>query len=317
MDIAALQSIAQRVNPIAFDVYDRYEQQSFLRDFALVLNNDANENPVKFEWVGANLEARPWVDERTTQAIFTGDFSVPIDDYEATFEFNLREIQRSGSLGASGMAALQTQMQAFSLRKMQILAQVFRDNPPAYDGQDLFDTDHVHPAANGHPQTTYSNVLTPNWADPAAPTLDEADAFLYSASKRLRKIGGYRMEWVDTAQFGSNLNVVTHNESHAEAFETLRDAEHLGTNTQRNRWRGRIRVIEDLNPKAGQENYLEVTHNEGDGPKPVIFVVDQEPGGLEVDESARFDRRKVRMGWSAAYGAKPGWPQKAVQGRPT
>lgn len=317
MDIATVRSIARRVNPIAFDVYDRFEQESFLQDFALVVQNSANEDPVRFEWVGANLEARPWVDERTTQAIFKGDFSVPIEDFEATFEFDVREIGRFGSLGSSGMTALENGLSAFSLRKIQLLAKNFRDNPLAYDGQNFFDTDHVHPAADGHPQTTYSNVLTPDWVNPAAPTLDEADAFLYSASRRLRQIGGYRLEWVDTARFRENLMVISHNEAHTEVFETLRDAEHLGSDTQRNKWRGRIRVIEDQNPTSGQENYIEVTHNETMGPKPVLFVVDQEPGGLEADESGRFDRRKVRMGWWAAYGAKPGWPQTALQGRPT
>jgi hypothetical protein len=318
MDLSTLRSLAIRVQPIAFDVYDQAEQASILPRLALVTNNDANEDPVRFEWVGANLEARPWVDERTTQSIFKGDFSIPIEDFEATFEFNARKILRSGSLGASGMEALRGGLTSFTRRKLAMVFRTFRENPPAYDGQDFFDTDHVHPGPAGEPVTIYSNIVTPDWVDTADPLVEEMAAFLDAASGRLRRIGGYLDEVVDTALYGRNLVVVSHNEANTAQLERLRDQERLGQNQESNKWKGRFQLLEDQKPTAGQETYMEVLYSpEARGPRPVLFVVDQEPGELEVDRSSEFDRRMVRMGWWAAYGTKPGWPQTAVQGRPT
>lgn len=308
-----LQSLRKAVEPIAFDVYDRFKTPSILSLLAMEIDNTvAQEDPVSLEWLGSFAEMREWLDEKTTQKIFKGEFSIPIQGYEMTWSFDRKKLRRANALGASFVAQIQSQVERFAKGKLRLVMDVFRQNPLTYDGQNLFDAAHVHPSGKG----TYSNLLTPNWVDPANPTIDEAKQFLHDAQARLTDNMGIDAEVMDAAEIDKNLVVTVHNSAAFSKFNLVRTMPRI--DNAENEWMGGFKLLRDFHPTSGQESYLEVQFSAGTkGPRPVIFVIDEEPSQLAIDETEVFKRRKISMGFEAWYGVKAGWPQVVLQGQPS
>jgi Mu-like prophage major head subunit gpT len=311
MSLDLLTSIRRTVTPIAFDVYDKQENVSLLPRVATIIDNrQLQEDPVTLEWVGEFFQMRPWLDEKTTQRVVRGDFTIPIKAYEVTVHLNRKKLKRPNGI-ASAIPLADRMAAAFSTGKMGLAASVLRSNPLAYDGQNLFDTDHVHPDGQG----SYSNVLAPNWVDPAQPTIAEAKALLHEGIGRLLVNRAITQEIVDTELAGKDLVVIVHNVAHQSIFRRIQTMEKI--DNLENELRGTFVLFQDMNPTSGQENYIEIVYSPPNGPRPILFVVDEEPSELKVDDSSEFKNLYVAMGMEAFYGVKPGWPQTALQVRPT
>lgn len=308
-----LQSLRVAVEPIAFDVYDKHKTPPIVPRLAMEIDNTtAQEDPVNLEWLGSFAEMREWLDEKTTQRIFKGDFSIPIKPYEITWAVDRKKLRRPGNFSGAFVAQIQAQVERFAKGKVRLVMDILRSNPLAYDGQNLFDTDHVHPDDKG----TYSNVLAPDWATTTAPTVDELKAFLHDAQGRLVDNMGIDAELVDSSAIDKNLLVICHNAASFSKLNQIRTMARI--DNAENEWFGGFTLLRDMNPTSGQETYVEVCFSpDGAGPKPVIFVIDEEPSELKVDTTAEFKNRMIAMGFEAWFGVKPGWPQVIVQGRPT
>lgn len=308
--IDIIKSIRRAVAAIVFNAYETTEDASLLPRLATVFDNrQAQEDPVNLEWIGEFFEMREWIDEKTTQSIFSGTFAIPIKAYESTVWFDRKKLRRPQSLGS--LIPLGERLgAAFSRGKIKLVADTFRLNPLAYDGQNLFDTDHTHPDTKG----SYSNVVSLGFANAAAPTTDEVKTFLHACHERLVVNRAIQAEIVDADQVAKDLVVIVHNGAHFTAFNKVRTMQTIDQKS--NELVGSFSLFQDVKPAAGQANYIEVILGAAGAPRPVIFVVDEEPGELKVDASGEFKNRKVAMGLEAYYGTKPGWPQVCLQGRP-
>lgn len=305
-----LQSIRKAVTPVVFNVYDQAENESDLPLLATTIDNRSlQEDPVNLEWVGEFFEMRPWLDEKTLQKVFKGTFAIPIDAYELTIGVDVKKIRRPGAIGAE-LGRFERMARAFSRGKKKLVMDTFRLNPLAYDGQNLFDTDHVHPGGKG----TYSNILEPAVVDEDAPTVDELKAALHDSFARLRTIGGVIEEVINTERIRKNYVVVSHSPAYTTVFERIRTMDRI--DNAENELKGTFTLLEDQKPTSGEETYFEVMYSAPNGPRPVIFVIDEEPTELKIDDGTVFKNRLRAMGLEAYYGTKPGWPQVVVQNQP-
>src|SRR5690349_10016520 len=161
MSLDHLRSLARTVTPYALDIYDKEDTSSLLRLIAEVYEQPAGsgsrQNPVVFEWWDVFPDIKEWIGEREVDTAFKNSLSIKWGPYHKTYEFDkyapsdpktLLDLQKLASKCAK----------AFARGKVQLANRVLRRNPIAYDGQSLFDTNHVHP--NGAP---YSNLLSAPW----------------------------------------------------------------------------------------------------------------------------------------------------------
>jgi hypothetical protein len=293
------------------------DPQSLINRLAFVHDNrQLRENPVRFEEIFYRIMAHEWVDEISTTGLFSAlTWTVPIGGYDSYVPYNVVNIDRPGHqkrLDAI-MAGMPRGHEEMKVRKM---FRVFRNNPLSISGQTLFHATHNRPAVYGG---TFSNLLAPNWADPAAPTLAEAMAVLDEAAGRFGDIGAVDVEVVDTAATNGKLVVIAHNAATEAIFKRLRDRENIAVADsnvhEANPYKGTFDLLRDRKPTTGQEHYLEIVYTGADA-KPVILVLDKdyEPA---VWTDNRVPNGYVATGGWSMFGMAPGAPWSVLQVRPT
>lgn len=303
-----LRSIARRVTPLAMDIYDREDMASVLSLVAQIVPNPGKEKTGSLEWITAFPELRLWLDERTVQKAFAGRINWRGERHEITLEYDQNDAQRESAL-------LQAQQlggriaTAFASGKVVLALKVLRENLLAYDGQNLFDTDHVHP--NGKP---YTNLLTIGRVDPAAPTIGEARDELKAHMRTLMENRLIRNTVTESSVVADNLIIFCKSAAVWQAYEDLRTEERIGGDI--NRLRGKFRLFRDFDPLAGTENMVDAIWAEPGGPRPVGFVATREPNGLQFDESKAFSHAKIPFGMDGEYGIVALLPQSAARSKP-
>lgn len=306
-----LQSIRQFVTPIAFNAYDNASLSSGIETLAMTIDNTIlQEDPVDLEFWSAWFSMREWVDEKTTQDVFKGNFTIPIRAYEVTAKANVKKLRRPNSLAKLEPTA-RLMAEAFVRDQVGIVMDVLRTNPLAYDGQNLFDTDHEHPD-----ETTYSNIFDFSdelgaYSDANLPTVTEIKDGLHGALGRLVTNRAVRSQLLSTAELTQNITVLTHKTTYWTQFNKLLSIQTIDQVS--NEFFGGFQLLHD--PQVSDNDY-EVLFSAPGGPRPTIFVVDEQPSELKFGDSREFDTGEIRFGLEGYFGAKPGWPQTIVRVTP-
>jgi len=188
---------------LAYQTYDKFEadRDAALRALCFIHDNrTSRENPVRFDASFFVAFSHAWDDEiEVAAALDRLEWVVPIKGYDSFVPYNTVNIDRPSTvadlaqiLGESG--PLRTELDRLHLRKA---LQVFRKNPLSITGQNFFDAAHPRPSDQG----AFSNVLTPDWADPAAPTDAEVMDLLDSIRARFGEIDAVKSELIDDDKF--------------------------------------------------------------------------------------------------------------------
>jgi hypothetical protein len=306
-----LRSLRRTVTPLVLDIYDREDNESVLALLARVLTG-TGEEVQEWEWWQAFPELRKWVGERKTQEAFQDDIKVRIEPYEITYDVDRSKLDGKQLVNPEDMAM--TIARGFITGKVKIAYSIMTRNDLTYDGQNFFDTDHVQPDGD-----LRSNVLTlgadvPARATAADPTPAEVREELKGVMSRLIQNTLVRNELVSTSAARENLVVLTRSHDVWSAFDDLLQEERIGGDI--NRFRGKFQLLRDFNPPAALENTYDVVQATPGGPRPVLFVADREPRGLEFDESALFKQRYIPFGMDGKYGAAAAFWQTAARVQP-
>lgn len=313
MDITGFKSFIQRWTTIALLNYQQARTGSMIPDLAYVYDNTTlRENPVSFEQTFFSVGVFRFADEITsTGALQQVPWVVPLEGYGAAVPFNVIDLDRPNTLARIEQVA-PTIGPKLEQKKLAMMLDVFRKNATCYDGRDFFDGSHKHPANLG----TFSNLLAPNWVNPAVPTVAEAISFLDEAALAL----AYNMQVDYEAEEVSEerlLVVQVNSQAMASVFKRINTRATFDANTETNPYFRKLRIYLDRRPAAGTENYVRVLDPIPNGPRPIVLVVDKEPSGLEVFDKHSFGNQSIAYGMSSIFGVKPLHPQAAVEGRPT
>ncbi len=310
--IATLRTAAVTITPIVLDLYDREETTSLLPLLSQVVPQptDPTVGTVRLEWWHAFPELRLWVGDRKTQKLFAEAMQIPIKKYEITLSLDRDRLGNTAALVNDAARLGAPVAKGFSVGKTLLAAAVLGSNPLAYDGQDFFDTGHVHPEG-----TAYSNLLTrgthtPARATDATPTPQEVRGELAVHKQRLLQNTIIQNNIVSAAQVDKSLVVLTRNDATFAAFESLRTEERIDGNP--NIHKGSFQLLREFGSAAAASSYDVINAVPG-GPRPVVFVTVKEPGGLQFDESQEFRNANIDFGSDGRFGVHPGFPQTAVR----
>lgn len=310
--ISNARSIARTVTPIVLDIYDRESPESLLPLLARTLPGEPGQKDFELEWWSAFPELRKWVGDRQTQKVFQDTLKGSIDPYEVTYSLDRRDVDSKSLVKAEDLAS--SIARAFLLGKVDLAYRPMRDNVLAYDGQNFFDSDHVHPN-----DKTFSNLLTIGTATAARTTAAEPTAVevreeLKVAMQQLLANTLIRNVITETNRIEDGLVVTVRRDAEWRAFYDLLTEDNLGgEGDRRNSFKGKFRLLRDHNPPAGEEDSYDVVRAVPNGPRPAIFVAAREPRGLDFDEAQVFRNRHIDFGMDAEYGVAAGFPQVAVR----
>jgi hypothetical protein len=311
-DITTLKREIRQYNTQAFAVYDQLENLSLLPMIAQIHRNVSRNNPVRFDHPFLFPVAYEWRDEGVSIDGFDRlEWTVPLTGYRVDIPYNRIDIGRPETV-ANLQDAISRIPAAWDRLKVKLALDVFRSDAVCYDGQAFWYASHTHPAGQG----TFSNMLAPNWVSTTSPTVTEAIEFLDSAKARLATNLTIQAEVIDASQMDRDLVVIVHNDTHYQMFNRVRTMAVLGTDNEPNRHYGTFALWLDKKPTSGEETYIEVFWAGAGAPRPVIFVLDQEPTTLDVYENSRYGNEYVSIGWKGIFGIKAGYPQAAVQAIP-
>lgn len=303
--LSELQSIAQVVTPLILDVYDRSAANALLPQIAATVPNPKKAKSLTLEWTAAFAQLQKWVGARVVQKSFSTPLTIVGEKYEVTDSFDRNDIQRETALVTVQQKGLAL-AEGFAAGKVMLAVKVLRHNRLTYDGQNFFDTDHVHP--DGRP---YSNVVTVGRGSAAAPDPLEARGELMKALTRLMQIRLWGDAVASADQVRQNLIVITRSVEVFQAYELLRTEPSFGGD--QNTWKEKFSLWHDYNPLPGTENTVDVILSLPTGPRPVLWMATREPVGLEFDLSDAFKTGQVSFGMDGEFGVEAGFPQCAVR----
>lgn len=318
MSIDILKRQVRNYQTLAFNRYDRLQAapDSLFAAIALTIDNrGARENPVRLTEDFFYPEAYAWEDEMVSMpGLAELEYTVPIKGYASWLGYNRVNIGRPGTV-ARLERLLPRLADAHDMLQVRLAMNVFRTNPLSVTGQNFFADAHPIPGRAG---STYDNLLAPNWADPADPTDAEVKAVLDSVRTQFATNLTVTAEVVDTSQIDSNLLVIVHNSTHEAAFRRALNDDTLtvGSDQVPNPNKGTFRLLRDLRPTSGEENYIEFVHTVPGGPRPIIRVIDSPPR-LDAIESNRVSNALVMITMESMFGMKAGDPSTAIQVQPT
>lgn len=308
LGIEQLQTIARTVTPIAMDIYDKENVASLLPLLASPVTRRGNQKVVRLEWWSAFPQMLQWLDEKVVQKAFKDDMELTIFPYEITYNFDRLEASFEDALVSAqdlgGKIA-----QGFAQGKVLKAYAPMANNETTYDGQDFFDTAHVHPD-----DSTFSNLIDFNRATTATPTVAEAAEELKLATSTLLENQLIRNSLVSTTALEGSLVIIARSYAVWKAYYDLLKEEKVGDNI--NRFRGAFNLLRDFSPVGGQESTVDFISAMPGGPRPTVMAIHQEVSGLEFG-TPDFTKRKVAFGMEAQYAFGPGFPQCAVRINPT
>lgn len=307
-DLAAkLRSIARRTTIIGLDIYDRLSSESLLPALAEEIPNPGREKLVTLEWVTVIPILREWIGERRVQKAKASRLEIRSQPYEVTFEFDTREAERENSQFQLERWTREI-MKTFALGKIELSDRVLRENLMTYDGQDLFDTAHPKEDEAG----TFSNIVEVARVNSAAPTIEEARREMKAAKLRLVANSLRRTTIVDAEAMAKDLVVISRSAPVYEVYEELRTEEQL-EGGRKNMLKGTFRHLHSV---AQVSNDVDFIHAAPDAPRPVVFVPNWEPQGVQFDESKLFSHKLVPFGSDCEYSAAALLPHATCRVKP-
>jgi hypothetical protein len=242
------------------------------------------------------------------QKAFKGSIPWQGEFYDVTYEFDTRDAERKSTLIRAQDMSNDIAM-AFATGKVDLAIRVLRLNLLAYDGQNFFDSDHVHPD-----DTPYSNIVTAARVDDAAPDVYEARAEFKLAIGRLQRNRLIRNSIAKVSFVKDSILVVAKSDAVLAAYDSLLNEERIDGDP--NRFRGSFQLFRDFKPEAGTEDSVDFIWSEPNGPRPALIVNTREPNGLQFDESKAFSHHRIPFGMDAEYAIAAGFPQTAVRFTP-
>lgn len=297
---------------LAIDFYDKLaaSPEEIRNRLAIVVDNRGErQNPVRMDEDFFFPVVHGWEDKAATiEGLDKIEFVVPMKGYDAFLPYNEVNIDRPDTV-ARLERMVPRLIPAFFEMQTRLIMNVFRKNPLCYDGQNFFDINHSHPGNKG----SYSNVLTPTFADAGNPTIDEVKALLHEVNGRMVVNLAIDTEVVDGEKVSKMLVVVVHNVAHWSKFELVRTMDKFDDNA--NEFKGTFKLLLDMKPTSGQENRIEFQFAAPGGPRPAFLVPDKDPV-LDAWETNRVPDGYVAVGVKGIFGVKPGFPQGSVQARP-
>ena len=306
--LSELQSIARVVTPYALDIYDRSAANALLPQLAATVPNPTKAKSVTLEWTSIFTQLHKWVGERVVQKSFATPLTIVGEKYEITDAVDRNDIERGTALATVQQKSAAI-AEGFAAGKVMLAVKVLRNNRLAYDGQNFFDTDHVHP--DGRP---YSNVVLVDRQTPSAPDVLEARSELNKALLQLMSIRLWGDTLASADQVRQNLLVITRSTDVFQAYELLRTEPSFGADP--NTWKNTFSLWLDYNPAPTTENKVDVIMALPTGPRPVLWMPTREPNGIEFDTTKSFSHAQISFGMDGEYGVEPGFPQCAVRINP-
>jgi len=306
--LSELQSIARVVTPYALDIYDRSAANALLPQLAATVPNPTRAKSVTLEWTTIFTQLHKWVGERVVQKSFATPITIVGEKYEITDAVDRNDIERGTALATVQQKSAAI-AEGFAAGKVMLAVKVLRHNRLAYDGQNFFDTDHIHP--DGRP---YSNVVQVARQNAAKPDVLEARSELNNALLRLMSIRLWGDALASAEQVRQNLIVITRSTDVFQAYELLRTEPSFGADP--NTWRNAFSLWLDYNPVPGTENKVDAIMSLPTGPRPVLWMPTREPRGIEFDTTQSFSHALISFGMDGEFGVEPGFPQCAVRINP-
>lgn len=313
--IEILKRSLQNVRTLAYSHYDRLES-TFAENRGWLAteidNRQLRENPVRVDEEFFFPVAAGWEDRITVlQNLDRLEWAIPMKGYSAFLPYNRVNIGRPDTV-----ARLERMVprlpEPLERLKLGHCLKVFRLNPVCITGQTFFHSAHARPSDKG----TFSNVIAPDWADPAAPTEAEVMTTIDLVKTRFMDITTVDSELIDGDKLAETLNFVAHSTAAWQAFERVRTREKVSDSaTETNPYKGTFTLRLDKKPTAGEETYLEVVNSMANGPRPVLYVPDTDPV-LNTWDSDLVPAGYVAVGYEQQWGVKPGFPDTALQIRP-
>jgi len=309
--INRLRTLARTVSPIALAIYDREDSASILRMISRELSWPKGEKDFTFEFWAAFPELRRWLGERKTQSVWApGPIEGKIEKYEITLDMDRDDVDSARALVKASELA-NSIGEGFAAGKVMLAYGPLRDNALCYDGQNVYDTDHVHP--NGKP---YKNRFTigpdlPDRGNYIEPTAIEVRRELKFAISMLHKNRLIRKTLVRTTNAIRDLVVITRSFATWSAFYDLQTEEEIDGSP--NRYRGKFELLHDYDPPSGEEDSYDVIHAVPGGPRPTIFVRGREPNGLKFDTASEFRDANIPFGMDGRYGVATAFPQTTLR----
>lgn len=295
---------------LALVAYDKLESDptSLRNRLALMQDNrQARENPVRLTESFIPATASAWEDDVVVKgAVEKLDYTVPMKGYHVFVPYNTINIGRPNL--AATLDEIMAKMPLALMRKeVRLIMNIFRLNPLTVDGQNFFDTDHVHIDGS----TSYDNTFEAAAVDEDAPTFEEAKAALSAGMVRLAENNAIEAEVVDAAQFKKDLIVICHTAAQMVVFEQVRTQR--ARDNKENELFGTFDLLLDKQPAAGTEQSFEMCYVPVGGGRPAIFVPDKAPWA-EAWESNQVPNGYVAVGMKEICGVKPGHAHTTVRG---
>lgn len=307
-----LKTVARRASVLALVKYDQLKDD-LLPLIAQTVSPNGRQKVQEIEWADAFARMREWLGERKVSTITQSGIQITLKSFELTFKLDRMDLELDGEhalVKAPEDLAGQFLSGFGNGRILEAFTPLRENLVTTYDGQNIFDTDHVHPDG-----ATFSNVIDLSDEGAArtttgAPTATEARRELKLAIDRLVK-NRLRVQTLRETPAQMDLVVVVKSFGVWSGYYDLLTQDVIDNTT--NTWRGKFRLLLDDAPKSGDEKKVDVIDGAPGGPRPSVFVPVREPRGIEVDETRDFTHREILFGSDAIYGFGAGLPQPAVR----
>ncbi len=310
--IDTLKRDLRRFRTVTLSMYDKLNAGQTVRDrFAINIDNRTlRENPVRLDEEFFFPMVYSWLDEPITMNdIDTIQWTVPMKGYGAALPYNRVNIGRPNTIAK--LDRLTPRLPEGLLRKQtQLVLEVFRRSPTAYDGQPFFNNAHQHPGGKG----LANNIVDLPFADPAVPTTDEVKELIHEVRARFTSNLTIQSEIIDAEALDQGLVVVVHNEKHLTQFNKVRTMTRI--DDKENELFRSFRLLKDLKPTAGQENHVEFQAPSELAPPPAWLIIDTNPELDALDNTNRVPEGYVAIVFDQIMGVKPAYWQGSIQGRP-
>lgn len=325
MSLEILKREFASVHGVFFDLYDRLEVDHVkaLETLAWIHDNrQARENPVSLDYLLDFPEATSWLDElEIAHTLDKLDWVVPMEGHQVVSPFNRVNLNRPNTVVKLEQIVARQPL-AMNRREIRLCMEVFRTNPLSVTGQSFFSTVHPRPGKKG----TFSNVMTPTFGpDLARPVLQVLFNLVQDVLTQFGEISILESEVIDDEKLQGNLLVIVHNKDHHSLFRELRTADKIPEGTlpggatigeRQNSLKGAFDLWRDPRPRPGQENWIEfILKSEPGGPKPAVYVIDQDPEPVVLDEN-RVSNGYYAVGFTKIFAVKPFVPNTTIQARP-
>ena len=265
---------------------------------------DTTQGKETFGWFGATPRMELWEGQRKVTGLKEFQYTLETQDYANGIEINEKDLRRQ-QFGQFDMRVDELADEA-NLDPSFRLSSRIEENGLAYDGQNMFDTDHDESG------TSQSNVHTASGTGaPADPNTDEFSKAIFKAVERLRGFKDDQGRPINGTMRKLLVMVPTNMEgvsSSAANDQIIAQGSTMRTNTLRTQssfsWSSRV------NPWLTDDDVAYVFRTDG-RVKPFIMLDEVPPRTSLVDERAM--KKRVIYGADRAYRIGYGFWQHAIK----